>query len=472
MSAHMATFRAVILVALAACASPAWAQATDDTATAVRALLDSRDRAAGRPVASDLLAARDAQIAELTARVAALAPLPTANDPAVSVGDVTVGPGQRSAQVPVTLSEPTNHTLVVKWGTANGDGTWSGGQYAPASGWLVFQPGERVKVAMVPLTKDLAAAQTIKVTITARPGVPPATIAKGIGVVRGGGAAPAPAVTADAAAMTPRPTGKALTWAQDFADPAFCVTDTGLGKDGKPCWQGRPTHGLTQDGNKETGLYASPDRFPSVTMTGLGPDGKRFIQLERHPEGFSEGGKPLVHSWDGKPFVYSSAMLTGAKLPAVIKTGSYVEARVRMDLVAGTWPAFWLLPADGSWPPEVDVFEGFWSASKISPDTLTMTQHWVAPDGKKTGYGTDVPLSVAVPGFDVRAWHVYGVSIEADWLTYYVDDKPVWRAPNAMKRGVSWYPLLDVATGGPVGEPAPDAPLPAKMGLDWIKVWN
>ncbi len=43
----------------------------------------------------------------------------------ISVGDTTVAPGQRVAQVPITLSAPTDHTLMVRWGTSNGVGAYS-----------------------------------------------------------------------------------------------------------------------------------------------------------------------------------------------------------------------------------------------------------------------------------------------------------------------------------------------------------
>lgn len=414
---------------------------------------------------------RDGRIEVLLKQVAALSPPPEPNAPTISVGDVTAAAGQRTVTVPVTLSEPTNHTITARWSTANGAGTWN--QYVPAAGWLVWQPGEKTKVVTVTLTKDLSSSQNVQVNIVGVPGYPGSKTAKSRGLISGGASELAAPIKPDSITMPDRPKGQKLTWTQNFADPAFCATSTGFGPSGATCWQTRPNHGITQDGNKELGVYATPPRFPNVTFTGIGPDGKRFIQLERHTEGFkNEAGKLLVHAWDGKPYTYSSAMLTGIALPLDIGEGSYVEARLRMDFMQGIWPAFWLLPKKGGWPPELDIFEGFWTHNRASKEALTTTLHWRNRMGTHVQYGVDPPLAMQVPGFDVREWHTYGIHIERDWLTFYVDDVPTARMPNPTPRGSRWYPLLDVTTGGAVGEPSADAQLPAKMGLDWINVWN
>lgn len=402
--------------------------------------------------------------------------LPIPNDPALTFDDVQVSRGARSVQVPVTLTEPTNHTITLRWQAQNGAGT-TGSHYEAAEGWLIFHPGEARKLISLKLKRDLDVGQTIRVVLTRTPNFPPVRQAKSIAIISGGGEGTAPIRPGDAIALPARPTGKTLSWHQDFADPTFCVTSSGI-LAGKTCWQGRPVHGLTQPNNKELGIYATADRFPGVTTTGIDENGKRYIQLERHPQGFSLEGKLLTYDYGRgpTPYIYASAMLQASKFPAVISTGSYVEARLRVDLVEGTWPAFWLLPAGRIWPPEIDIFEGFWKGERAKPDVLTMSMRWRkaahGADKSINQYGTDIPVSHSVDKFDVRNWHTYGVHIEEAWLTYYVDDVPVWRAPAPFRSGTRWYPLFDVTTGGLVGEPKPDARLPVRMGLDWIKVWN
>ena len=50
----------------------------------------------------------------------------------------------------------------------------------------------------------------------------------------------------------------------------------------------------------------------------------------------------------------------------------YFEVRAMLPSDVGVWPAFWMLPASGAWPPELDVFEAYggpWDIGTVHTST-------------------------------------------------------------------------------------------------------
>lgn len=91
----------------------------------------------------------------------------------VSAIETIIGRGDRLARVPVTLSVPTDHTLVVEYVTQNGAGTHGAlageavgdAHFITTRGQLIFQPGERNKFAEIQLLKPLRDGQSILLRI-------------------------------------------------------------------------------------------------------------------------------------------------------------------------------------------------------------------------------------------------------------------------------------------------------------------
>jgi len=76
--------------------------------------------------------------------------------PTLSAGDATViqgNDGTRYAEMVVSLSQRSNETITVNYGTADGTAR-AGGDYATASGKLTFAPGQTTKTMRVEVTGD------------------------------------------------------------------------------------------------------------------------------------------------------------------------------------------------------------------------------------------------------------------------------------------------------------------------------
>lgn len=133
----------------------------------------------------------------------------------------------------------------------------------------------------------------------------------------------------------------------------------------------------------------------------------------------------------------------------------------------GIWPAFWLLPADKSWPPELDVMEMLGH----TPNLLYTTVHFNGPQGhtfqaKTTDTHTDLST-----GF-----HEYAVDWGPQRINWYLDRKLVYSQPTPDSLHKPCYILANLAVGknptGWAGAPDATTPLPATMQVAYIKVWQ
>lgn len=88
----------------------------------------------------------------------------------------------------------------------------------------------------------------------------------------------------------------------------------------------------------------------------------------------------------------------------------YWEAKIAMPTNAhGVWPAFWLVPNNFGWPPEIDIME--WLG--VQPNTHFMTLHYGATNSMTGGSFTSPKLS--------SGFHRLGLLWTPTSITWYVD---------------------------------------------------
>ncbi len=164
-----------------------------------------------------------------------------------------------------------------------------------------------------------------------------------------------------------------------------------------------------------------------------------------------------------------------------------IEARMKLPVEEGLWPAFWMLPADatiyGTWAAsgELDIME----ARGRIPDKVGGAIHYGSQWPNNTYYGKDYTFDATT---DISAYHLYSVEWEPGKITWLVDDIPYFSAENFWSRNsgnaenytygapfdVPFYIIFNLAVGGTFDSAAnlENAELPADMEVDYVRVYK
>ncbi|TWI23409.1 beta-glucanase (GH16 family) [Bradyrhizobium yuanmingense] len=142
-----------------------------------------------------------------------------------------------------------------------------------------------------------------------------------------------------------------------------------------------------------------------------------------------------------------------------VQTYGYFEMSAMLPSTTGAWPAFWLLPINGQYSAELDVFEAFGQ----DPDQV----HWQVHSS--TG-------SAAAPG----AWanttdltsgmHTFAVKWTPYDLTFFVDGAQIAKAPTPADMNTAMYMIANLAMGGWAGAAA--AGSTATLTIDSIEAYQ
>jgi beta-glucanase (GH16 family) len=243
-----------------------------------------------------------------------------------------------------------------------------------------------------------------------------------------------------------------LVWSDDFNGPAGGPPDPTR-------WQA--VSGGNGWGNNELEYYTS--RTANVSLDGAG-----HLAIIARRETYAGA--------DGVTRNYTSARIQTKGLFQT-RYGT-IEARIRLPVGKGLWPAFWMLGSNidaVSWPAcgEIDVMENIGS----DPFTAHGTIH--GPDdstGAAYGLGAPVSSHTSLAG----GFHVYGITWSAKAISFSLDGVTYeTRTPSSLSGGQQWvfnqpfYLLLNLAVGGTMpGSPNGSTQFPASLLVDWVRVYN
>lgn len=212
---------------------------------------------------------------------------------------------------------------------------------------------------------------------------------------------------------------------------------------------------------------------------GLNGWGNNELQYYRE-ENVSVGGGMLTITALEQPF--GGMNYTSGKIHTKTKqtfSSGKIEARIKVPVDQGMWPAFWLLTDPGNltsnsagWPPEIDVFESVGT----NPSTAYGTLHagtW--PDVQSNGGSTTLSGETLADDF-----HIYTVEWYNDHIVWFMDGVQ-FHEVNAQDLhplgwqfdDVDWFLILNLAVGGNwPGSPDGSTNFPATMEVDYVRVYS
>lgn len=137
------------------------------------------------------------------------------------------------------------------------------------------------------------------------------------------------------------------------------------------------------------------------------------------------------------------------------------EIRAKLPRTQGLWPAHWMLPADGSWPPEIDIMELVGS----EPHVITMSLHngeWPNLDSQSADHmGPDY----------TAGFHTYTLEWTPDRIAWLIDGTERFATQDGVPQK-AFYLILNTAVGGHMpGDPDDTTELPQYHHVDYVRVY-
>lgn len=173
---------------------------------------------------------------------------------------------------------------------------------------------------------------------------------------------------------------------------------------------------------------------------------------------------------NGKLYPFRSGMVTSGRPTSDLAddigfafTYGRVEARVRLPVGQGLWPAFWMLPITHESRPEIDVVETLGHR----PDTYELHFHTHDEDGERVSFGSEFTDEALASG-----WHTIAVDWSPEAIVWIIDGVERWRVEETIP-DEPLYLIFNLAVGGDWPGPPDDSTVfPAAFEIDYVRVWQ
>lgn len=237
------------------------------------------------------------------------------------------------------------------------------------------------------------------------------------------------------------PEGYKLVWNDEF-------DGTELGSDwtyqiAKPSWV-----------NNELQEYVRNDKVVFLK------DGKLNIRCYQDAEGHIYSGRIYAKETEGWTY-------------------GYFEASIKLPQGKGTWPAWWMMPANNDysanpWPGcgEIDIMEEV----GVDANQVSSTIHCTKYNNTNTAiehYSMFLPTAES-------DYHVYACEWTPEYISFLVDGEEKLRYTNDHSGKAQWpfdvpfYPILNLAWGGDWGgyNGVDNTALPVTMSVDYVRIFQ
>ena len=248
-----------------------------------------------------------------------------------------------------------------------------------------------------------------------------------------------------------------LVWEDDFngnsLDQSKWIHDIGTGSQ----------YGMWGWGNGELQYYQ-----PQNTTLN---NGIAKIEVKEEPNG-------IIDSWSATSYFSSSKITTKGLFN--FRYGK-VEARIKTIDGQGFWPAFWMLPSNGSWPcdGEIDIMEQ-WGNDYLTNSTSGAAHLGTCPYSQSTHF-YETSSSYISSGSYADDFHTYSVIWKEDTITWYVDEielfslnpSSYWSIPSQSAwpfNANEWYIMINLAITQ--AGPNTNTVLPNQIEIDYVRVYQ